>query len=109
MRIRTLLVTFAITALSLPAAAQPAKRPLTLDDLARVRTVRDSERSPDGKWVAYVVSTIDAEKDKRDSDVWMVSWDGAEQVRLTSSPESESMPRWSPDGRYLAFIASRGD
>jgi dipeptidyl aminopeptidase/acylaminoacyl peptidase len=90
------------------AGAQPARRAITLDDLAKVRTVSDPQRSPDGKWVAYTVGTIDAEKDKRDSDIWMVSWDGKEQVRLTFSADSESSPRWSPDGRYLAFITSRG-
>ncbi len=84
-------------------------RPLSLDDLARLRTVTDPQVSPDGKWVAYVVGTIDAEKDTRDSDLWMVSWDGAQQIRLTSTPESsERAPRWSPDGRYLAFLAARG-
>jgi dipeptidyl aminopeptidase/acylaminoacyl peptidase len=108
MRLRIVLCTLAAACTLAPSAAL-AKRALSLDDLPRVRTVRDPQRSPDGKWVAYVVGTIDAEKDKRDSDVWMVSWDGKEQVRLTSSPESESMPRWSPDGRYLAFLASRGD
>ncbi len=94
------------------AAAQTAttKRPLTLDDLAKQRGVNDPQVSPDGKWIAYTVSTIDVEKDRRDSDVWMISWDGADRVRLTSLPDSsESMPRWSPDGRYLAFIATRGD
>ena len=50
----------------------------------------------------------DAEKEKRDSDIWIVSWDGAQTLRMTSSPESESSPRWSPDGRSLAFLASRG-
>lgn len=97
--------------LSWPASAgQAAKRPLGLDDLAKVRTVTDPQVSPDGQWVAYVVGTLDAEKDKRDTDLWMVSWDGSRQVRLTSSPESaERAPRWSPDGRYLAFLASRGD
>jgi len=39
--------------------------------------------------------------------VWMTSWDGAQTVRLTWSPESESSPRWSPDNRYLAFVSSR--
>ncbi len=83
---------------------------MTLDDLAKQRGVSDPQVSPDGKWIAYTVSTIDAEKDRRDSDVWMISWDGADRVRLTSLPDSsESTPRWSPDGRYLAFIATRGD
>lgn len=90
------------------ASAQPAKRAITLDDLAKFKTVSDPQRSPDGKWVAYVVGSTDVEKDKRDSDLWMVSWDGVQTVRLTSGPESESSPRWSPDGRYLAFLASRG-
>jgi dipeptidyl aminopeptidase/acylaminoacyl peptidase len=91
-------------------AAQNAKRAITLDDLARLRTVGDPRVSPDGKWVAYTVGTVDVEKDKRDTDLWMVSWDGTQHVRLTSSTESnETMPRWSPDNRYLAFLTSRGD
>ncbi len=90
------------------ASAQTAKRAIAPDDFARFRGVGDPQRSPDGKWVAYTVSTIDLEKDKRDSDLWMASWDGKEEVRLTSSPDGESSPRWSPDGRYLAFLASRG-
>ncbi len=100
----------AILIASTPAmvSGQPAKRAITLDDLAKIKSVGDPQRSPDGKWVAYVVGSTDVEKDKRDSDLWMVSWDGAQTVRLTSGPESESSPRWSPDGRYLAFLASRG-
>jgi dipeptidyl aminopeptidase/acylaminoacyl peptidase len=89
-------------------SGQPAKRPISLDDLFKIKSVGDPQRSPDGKWIAYTVGTTDAEKDKRDTDLWMVSWDGTEEVRLTSSPDGESTPRWSPDGRYLAFLASRG-
>jgi dipeptidyl aminopeptidase/acylaminoacyl peptidase len=92
------------------AVAQTTKRQISLDDLAKIRSVGDPQVSPDGKWVAYTVGTVDAEKDRRDTDLWMASWDGSQQIRLTSTPESgESMPRWSPDGRYLAFLASRGD
>ncbi len=95
---------------SAAAQATPAKRPLSVDDMAKQREVRDPQLSPDGKWIAYVVGTIDVEKDRRDSDLWMISWDGADRIRLTSTPDSsESLPRWSPDGRYLAFLASRGD
>ena len=104
------LAAFALCPVPLPAAAQTAKRPLSLDDLPRIRTVSDPQTSPDGKWVAYTVGGVDAEKDKRDSDIWMASWDGADQVRLTFTDDSsESAPRWSPDGRYLAFLAARGD
>ncbi|MGA7240298.1 MAG: S9 family peptidase, partial [Bryobacteraceae bacterium] len=87
--------------------AQPAKRPLTLDDIAKIREVRDPQCSPDGKWVAYSVGTIDVKEDKHDSDIWMVSYDGKTDLRVTSSPESEGTPRWSPDGRYLSFLSSR--
>jgi dipeptidyl aminopeptidase/acylaminoacyl peptidase len=92
------------------ASAQTAKRPISLDDMAKIRSVGDPRVSPDGEWVAYTVGTVDAEKDKRDTDLWMISWDGGLQIRLTSTPDSsENMPRWSPDGRYLSFLASRGD
>ena len=91
------------------AFGQPAKRAISLDDLSKFKSVGDPQRSPDGKWVAYVVGTIDVEKDKRDSDLWMVSWDGTQTLRLTSGPDSESSPRWSPDGRYLAFLAAAGN
>jgi dipeptidyl aminopeptidase/acylaminoacyl peptidase len=87
--------------------AQPARHPMTLDDLARFRDVRDPQCSPDGQWVAYTVTTTDAKEDKHDTDVWMVSTDGKQDLRLTSSPENETSPKWSPDGKYLAFLSSR--
>lgn len=98
----------ALAALAPGASAQAARRPISLDDLFKIKSVGDPQRSPDGRWVAYTVGTTDLEKDKRDTDVWMVGWAGGEEIRLTSSPDSESSPRWSPDGRYLAFLASRG-
>jgi dipeptidyl aminopeptidase/acylaminoacyl peptidase len=114
MRTRVLSVSIFTLAISLLVAssgtAETPKRSITLDDMARLKSVADPQVSPDGQWIAYTVRTIDAEKDKRDTDLWMASWDGAQQIRLTSTAESdESEPRWSPDNRYLAFITSRGD
>src|SRR4029079_8087318 len=51
--------------------------------------------------------TSDAHTDELNTDVWMVKWDGSEQLQLTSSPDGESTPRWSPDNKYLAFLSSR--
>ncbi len=93
-----------------PLAAQQPRHPISLDDLKRLKGVSDAQISPDGRWVAYSVSEVDAKDDQHVTDLWMSNWDGKTTVRLTSSPrESESSPRWSPDGRWLAFLSSRGD
>ncbi|HMC55682.1 MAG TPA: S9 family peptidase [Gemmatimonadaceae bacterium] len=89
------------------AGAPQPPRPLRASDLYRIRNVNDPQLSPDGAWVAYTVSSVDSAKDKSDTDVWMVSWDGSQNIRLTSSPDGESSPRWSPDGHYLAFVSGR--
>ena len=90
----------------IPLAAQTAKRALRSDDVYRLRDVHDPQRSPDGKWVAYTVSTVDTARDRNISHIWIVSWDGMQQMQLTNSPESESSPRWSPDGEWLTFLSS---
>ena len=86
---------------------QPARRVLKIDDMHRFHDVRDPQISPDGKWVAYTVGTVDTVADKSDTDVWITNWDGKQHLRMTTSPESETSPRWSPDGRWLAFLSSR--
>jgi dipeptidyl aminopeptidase/acylaminoacyl peptidase len=96
-----------------PLAAQTPptapKRPVRAGDMYRLRSVGDPRISPDGQWVAYTVAAVDSAKDKSNTDIWMTSWDGAQSIQLTSSPDAESAPRWSPDGRYLSFLSSRSE
>jgi dipeptidyl aminopeptidase/acylaminoacyl peptidase len=87
--------------------AQTAKHPFQLDDMNRIRDVRDPQCSPDGKSVAYVVSTTDIKEDKSSSHVWLTDLDGTHNRQVTFSQDSEAGPRWSPDGKYLSFTSSR--
>src|SRR5689334_20542154 len=70
-----------VTGLLICVPAGAAKRTIALGDLDRLRDVDDPQRSPDGAWVAYTVRSIDAEKDKRDTDIWMARWDGSGELR----------------------------
>ena len=91
----------------LPAAQSVAKRPMRSSDIYRLPAVSDPQISPDGKWISYTLSKIDSIKDSRNADIWMISWDGSQDIQLTNSPDGESRARWSPDGKYLSFLSSR--
>lgn len=89
--------------------AVPAQspRPLRSGDIYRFRDVGAGRISPDGQWIAYTITSVDSTKDKSDSDVWMVNWEGTRTLKMAGSPEGESNPRWSPDNRYLSFVSGR--
>src|SRR3954471_16694886 len=74
-------------------AQTPARHPLRVDDIQRFRDVRDPQVSPDGAWIAYVVSTIDTKADKSNSHIWLASYDGKSDRQITWSQDSESGPR----------------
>ena len=91
---------------TLAADTLAARRTLRADDFYKIQTLTDPQVSPDGQWVAYVVTTNDREADEPRSAVWMVSWDGKQQIQLTNAAKETHAPRWSPDGHYLAFIST---
>ncbi len=90
------------------AAGGGAKRVLAIDDYFRLKEVDDPQVSPDGKWVAYTVKTANLKDDKNTERIWMVPAAGGAAIALTAEKSSSSHARWSPDGKYLAFLSARG-
>src|SRR5579862_454133 len=84
-------------------------RPITIDDYFQVREVEDPQISADAQWVAYAVSTASLKDDETRTRIWMVPTAGGDAIPMTSEEESSEHPRWSPDGKYLAFLSKRDE
>src|SRR5450755_683000 len=106
--IKILLASGAMTLVAL-AAPPTLARPLNVDDFDRFADIGEVQISADGAWVAYVVGTVDRAADEQRSAIWIVRWDGTKQELVTASLKHAGTPRWSPDGRYLAFNGSATD
>jgi dipeptidyl aminopeptidase/acylaminoacyl peptidase len=91
-----------------PPAARAHARNLMVEDYFRIKDVEDAQISPDGKWVAYVVTTHDVKDDKDKKRIWMTATSGGDAIALTNEDANSSRPRWSPDGRYLGILSERG-
>jgi len=93
---------------SVEQKAQTSKRPLELKDYFRVEIADSPAISPDGRWVAFARSYIVEAENRRHSEIWLVPSDGsAAPARITNPAFSSSGPRWSPDGKLLAFVSRR--
>ncbi|MDQ3012425.1 MAG: S9 family peptidase, partial [Acidobacteriota bacterium] len=95
-----------LTALNLIAVGQ-AKRPIAFDDLIAMKRVAHAQVSPDGKWVAYVVNAMDKQANRGSRSIWMVPVAGGEARQLIASTGNNDTPRWSRDGKWIAFISTR--
>src|SRR5262245_55502271 len=91
------------TALTQAVFAQ-SKRPMTFDDLISIKRVGDAQISPDGQRIAYVVNVIDKEQNRGKRSIWVVPTSSGSPQQLITSPKNDDTPRWSPDGRQIAFI-----
>jgi dipeptidyl aminopeptidase/acylaminoacyl peptidase len=86
------------------ADSPQGKHPLTFDDLMAVKRISDPQVSPDGRLVAYVDTDVDFDENKKISNIWIVPTASGEPRRLTMGSDSSSRPRWSPDGKEIAFV-----
>ncbi len=96
-------LSFAVT-----AQTQVSLRGITPEDYFSFEFLSDPRISPEGRWVAFVVAKIDRGQNRRTSSIWMAPLDASRAPwQFTTSPQSSSSPRWSPDGHWLAFTSSR--
>lgn len=78
------------------------------EDLYELRVPVQVDLSPDGRFVAFCVKSVAAGKDGYRSSLWIAPADGSSDARqLTVGSKSDTTPRWSPDGRTLAFLSDR--
>ena len=101
---RKTLLTAAVAVLAASAGA----RPLAVEDYYRMVGVQTPAMSPDGRWVAFIRSSIVEAENRRQGELWIVPADGSGPARRLSDPAmNASGPRWSPDGTLLAFSGRR--
>lgn len=109
--VRVFALLIASSVVPFAAAAQApdssARRAITIGDLFRIKEVHDPQITRDGRWVAYAVTTTDRAADRTEERIWMIPAAGGDPLPLSAEGVSSSHPRWSPDGKWLAFLSAR--
>ena len=105
---RRFVVTAVLALASSVLVRTQSPRPLGIIDMLSIPRLADPQISPDGRDALFTRSEADWKTGRRVSHVWRVSLSGGAPVQLTNGSEGDNSPRWSPDGKTIAFVAKRG-
>ena len=103
-----LLALLAVGETAATGAADGSEHPFSVHDMVTMERLGSPQPSPDGRWIVFTRRTYDWESDRTATNLWVVSIEGGQPRRLTASRAHDTGPRWSPDGKTIAFISNRG-
>ncbi len=89
------------------AQATPPKRPMTFEDMMQMKRLGDTAVSPDGKWLAYSVTTADLGQNKKTNELWLQTISGGEPTKLAVAQPGDSGLQFAPDGHSVLFLSGR--
>ena len=89
------------------AQSAPAKRPMTFEDMMHMKRLGETAVSPDGKWLAYSVTTVNLEKNTKTPELWLQKIEGGDPIKMAVAQPGDSGPQFSPDGKRILFLSSQ--
>ncbi|MCX6550913.1 MAG: S9 family peptidase, partial [Acidobacteria bacterium] len=106
---RLLVLSFlvAIVLASAPVLWAQAPPRFTVEEMLKLKRLSDPQLSPDGTRIAFVLTEVSLGQNTRNNDIWIVPVAGGEPAKLVATDKSEDRPRWSPDGKHIAFVSTR--
>ena len=88
-------------------SSTPAKRPMTFEDMMHMKRLGSTAVSPDGKWLAYGVTTVDLDANTKTTELWLQKIDGGDPIRLAVAQPGDDGLQFAPDNKHILFLSSR--
>src|SRR4051794_41773442 len=101
------LLCFAFLAALFPSAFAQAKRPMTFEDMMAMKRLGETAVSPDGKWLAYSVTTVDLDKNTKTPELWLQKIEGGDAMKIAVTQPGDGGPEFAPGNKRLLFTSSR--